>query len=144
MKEKKYVPARKNHGISFPGKTLRYRAVKLDPQNDLVRATNNTNRARFALIFRITTGKLAPYHKDPFDRFLIWEAIRNNFILMSADKNMELKRRIKSRILRPKCMKNHTKNTPKLHITGLLEKEDRFLCLQGNVNSTAEEKFSKY
>jgi PIN domain nuclease of toxin-antitoxin system len=29
-------------------------------------------------------------HRDPFDRFLIWEAIRNDFILMSVDKNMEL------------------------------------------------------
>jgi PIN domain nuclease of toxin-antitoxin system len=38
----------------------------------------------------ITNYKLPMYHKDPFDRFLIWEAIRNNFILMSVDKNMEL------------------------------------------------------
>ena len=28
--------------------------------------------------------------KDPFDRFLIWEAIRNDFILISADENMDL------------------------------------------------------
>jgi PIN domain nuclease of toxin-antitoxin system len=38
----------------------------------------------------ITNYKLPMYHRDPFDRFLIWEAIRNNFILISADKNMEL------------------------------------------------------
>jgi PIN domain nuclease of toxin-antitoxin system len=38
----------------------------------------------------ITNYKLPMYHRDPFDRFLIWEAIRNNFILMSVDKNMEL------------------------------------------------------
>lgn len=38
----------------------------------------------------ITSYKLPIYHKDPFDRFLIWEAIRNDFILMSVDKNMEL------------------------------------------------------
>jgi PIN domain nuclease of toxin-antitoxin system len=30
------------------------------------------------------------YHRDPFDRFLIWEAIKNDFIFMSIDGNMEL------------------------------------------------------
>jgi PIN domain nuclease of toxin-antitoxin system len=38
----------------------------------------------------VSSYKLPAYHKDPFDRFLIWEAIRNDFILISADKNMEL------------------------------------------------------
>ena len=38
----------------------------------------------------ITSYKLPIYHKDPFDRFLIWEAIRNDFIFMSVDKNIEL------------------------------------------------------
>jgi len=38
----------------------------------------------------ITNYKLSIHHKDPFDRFLIWEAIRNDFVLISADKNMEL------------------------------------------------------
>jgi PIN domain nuclease of toxin-antitoxin system len=38
----------------------------------------------------ITNYKLPMYHRDPFDRFLIWEAIRNDFILMSVDKNMGL------------------------------------------------------
>jgi len=38
----------------------------------------------------ITGYKLPIYHKDPFDRFLIWEAIRNDFILLSVDKNIEL------------------------------------------------------
>ena len=33
--------------------------------------------------------KLPMHHKDPFDRFLIWEAIRNGFILVSRDKSME-------------------------------------------------------
>jgi PIN domain nuclease of toxin-antitoxin system len=37
-----------------------------------------------------TNYKLPIHHRDPFDRFLIWEAIRNDFILMSIDKNMEL------------------------------------------------------
>ena len=38
----------------------------------------------------VTNYKLSMYHKDPFDRFLIWEAIRNDFVLISVDKNMEL------------------------------------------------------
>jgi len=38
----------------------------------------------------ITNYKLPIYHKDPFDRFLIWEAIRNDFILISVDRNMEI------------------------------------------------------
>jgi PIN domain nuclease of toxin-antitoxin system len=38
----------------------------------------------------ITNYKLPIYHKDPFDRFLIWEALMNKFILISVDENMEL------------------------------------------------------
>ena len=38
----------------------------------------------------ITSYKLPKYHKDPFDRFLIWESIRNDFILLSVDRKMEL------------------------------------------------------
>jgi len=38
----------------------------------------------------ITNYKLPIHHKDPFDRFLIWEAIRNNFVLLSVDESMEL------------------------------------------------------
>jgi PIN domain nuclease of toxin-antitoxin system len=39
-----------------------------------------------------TSYKLPIYHKDPFDRFLIWEAIQNDFVLLSADEKMELYR----------------------------------------------------
>jgi len=38
----------------------------------------------------ITNYKLPVYHKDPFDRFLIWEAIRNDFVLISSDENVLL------------------------------------------------------
>ena len=38
----------------------------------------------------VTNYKLPTYHKDPFDRLLIWEAIKDDFILISIDKNMEL------------------------------------------------------
>jgi PIN domain nuclease of toxin-antitoxin system len=37
----------------------------------------------------VTYYKLPIYHKDPFDRFLIWEAIRNDFTLISVDPRME-------------------------------------------------------
>jgi len=37
----------------------------------------------------ISYYKLPAYHKDPFDRFLIWEAIRNDFILISTDENIK-------------------------------------------------------
>ena len=37
----------------------------------------------------ITNYKLPVYHKDPFDRFLIWEAIKNDLILMTVDRSME-------------------------------------------------------
>jgi len=40
-----------------------------------------------------TNYKLPIHHKDPFDRFLIWEAIRNHFVLISCDENMELYRK---------------------------------------------------
>ena len=30
----------------------------------------------------------ASHHKDPFDRMLVWQAIRNNYILISADKQI--------------------------------------------------------
>jgi PIN domain nuclease of toxin-antitoxin system len=33
----------------------------------------------------VTTFHLPIRHKDPFDRFLVWEAIKNNFTLLSAD-----------------------------------------------------------
>ena len=38
----------------------------------------------------ITNYKLPIFHKDPFDRLLIWESIQNDFIFISVDKKMEL------------------------------------------------------
>ena len=37
----------------------------------------------------ITNYKLPLYHKDPFDRFLIWEAIQSGMVLISADKQLD-------------------------------------------------------
>ena len=31
----------------------------------------------------------ASYHKDPFDRILIWQAIRNNYTLISVDEHIK-------------------------------------------------------
>jgi PIN domain nuclease of toxin-antitoxin system len=36
----------------------------------------------------ITNYKLSMFHKDPFDRFIICESIRNDFILLSVDKTL--------------------------------------------------------
>jgi PIN domain nuclease of toxin-antitoxin system len=33
----------------------------------------------------ISSYHLPSHHRDPFDRMLIWEAIRNNLVLLSAD-----------------------------------------------------------
>jgi PIN domain nuclease of toxin-antitoxin system len=32
----------------------------------------------------------ANYHKDPFDRLLIWQAIQNNYTLVTIDENIKL------------------------------------------------------
>ena len=42
------------------------------------------------LVNLISNYKLPMHHRDPFDRFLIWEAIRSDFILISEDEKMEL------------------------------------------------------
>lgn len=35
----------------------------------------------------ISSYRLPSHHRDPFDRMLIWEAIRNDLVLLSADKS---------------------------------------------------------
>ena len=47
----------------------------------------------------VTNYKLPIHHKDPFDRFLIWEAIKNNFVLITADESMKLYKKEGLRIL---------------------------------------------
>jgi PIN domain nuclease of toxin-antitoxin system len=41
----------------------------------------------------VTNYKLPIYHKDPFDRFIIKEAIKNDFVLINKEKNLELYRK---------------------------------------------------
>lgn len=45
---------------------------------------------KYSNIHLATSYELPIHHKDPFDRFLIWEAIQNDFVLISADKKMDL------------------------------------------------------
>jgi PIN domain nuclease of toxin-antitoxin system len=47
----------------------------------------------------ITNYKLPVYHKDPFDRFLIWEAIKNDFVLISSDNSMGLYKQVGLKVI---------------------------------------------
>jgi PIN domain nuclease of toxin-antitoxin system len=38
----------------------------------------------------VSSYHLPLHHRDPFDRLLIWEAIRNDFVLLSVDGKMKL------------------------------------------------------
>jgi PIN domain nuclease of toxin-antitoxin system len=61
------------------------------PEDFFVELANSFFRCKEISNLDLTTNyRLPAYHRDPFDRFLIWEAIRNDFILMSVDKSMEL------------------------------------------------------
>ena len=37
----------------------------------------------------LVAAALPPHHRDPFDRMLIWQAISNNYTLISADGNVK-------------------------------------------------------
>ena len=76
--------------------TIKYGLKKLSlkggtPDDFFVELNNSFYKCKpITAIDLITNYKLPLYHRDPFDRFLIWEAIRNDFVLISVDKNMEL------------------------------------------------------
>lgn len=80
---------------SFWEISIKYKLKKLD--------LNNLNVSELPIIFKEKGYKTIPilcdetatlwelkldYHKDPFDRILIWQAIKNNFIFISNDVNM--------------------------------------------------------
>ena len=46
----------------------------------------------------ITTYKLPLLHNDPFDRFLIWESLRNDLVFISVDRTIEKYREIGLRL----------------------------------------------
>jgi PIN domain nuclease of toxin-antitoxin system len=76
--------------------SIKYGLKKIDLKGitpeDFLKEVNNS----FYLCKKIendnlmSSYQLPKYHKDPFDRFLIWEAIRSDFTLLSADKAMDL------------------------------------------------------
>jgi PIN domain nuclease of toxin-antitoxin system len=39
--------------------------------------------------YKLQRPEKLKYHKDPFDRFLIWEAMKNDFVLLSVDDSMK-------------------------------------------------------
>jgi len=41
-------------------------------------------------LYLVTNYKLSIHHKDPFDRFLVWEAINSDLILISADDGIKI------------------------------------------------------
>jgi PIN domain nuclease of toxin-antitoxin system len=47
----------------------------------------------------VTFYKLPIEHKDPFDRAIIWQAIVNDFILVSSDPKLEMYQRYGLRLL---------------------------------------------
>lgn len=80
---------------SFWEISIKYKLKKLD--------LNNLNVSELPKIFTEKGYKIIPilcdetatlwelkldYHKDPFDRILIWQAIKNNFTFISNDINM--------------------------------------------------------
>ncbi len=46
----------------------------------------NLNENLSSSIYQLT----ADYHRDPFDRMLIWQAIQNNFTLITDDKYIKM------------------------------------------------------
>jgi PIN domain nuclease of toxin-antitoxin system len=59
---------------------------ELDNSYYLCKNMNNTDVA--------SNYHLPLLHKDPFNRFLIWEAIQNNFILLTADESIKKYKRL--------------------------------------------------
>ena len=82
--------------ISFWEVSLKYSLGKLDltpyTPSDLPRGCADLGFIVIPLLPEISSNyhKLkATYHKDPFDRMLIWEALQSNIPLISKDENVE-------------------------------------------------------
>lgn len=41
----------------------------------------------------------ATWHRDPFDRMLIWQAMKNNLVLLSKDKNVSLYKSVGAKVV---------------------------------------------
>lgn len=84
-------------GVSFWEISLKFKTGKLDLKSH----NPETLQAGFDQFFEhkklnlnfedaLTFYKLEPqFHKDPFDRMLIWQALRHDLILISIDEKMK-------------------------------------------------------
>lgn len=83
--------------ISYWEIALKYSLGKLELQGvtpeELLEATHDAGFQIYDIKENdiITSYQLpsVPSHKDPFDRLLIWQCIKNNLILMSNDKKIQ-------------------------------------------------------
>ncbi len=83
--------------ISFWEISIKYQSGRLNlgkqTPTDLLNACKKNNLIIEDITTELTSTfyKLtANYHKDPFDRLLIWQAIENNYTLVTVDKNIKL------------------------------------------------------
>jgi len=81
--------------VTFWEISLKYSLGKLDLSNilpeDLPNLTEETGFTFLPLLPVESAGYHnlhADWHRDPFDRMLIWQAIKNNLTLLSKDKNV--------------------------------------------------------
>jgi PIN domain nuclease of toxin-antitoxin system len=83
--------------ISLWEMSIKYKLGKLDLGNytpkgimdlcaDYKISVVELNAEEAATLFKLE----ADYHKDPFDRILIWQAIQNNYTFITDDKNIKL------------------------------------------------------
>ena len=64
--------------------------LQLGTPEDLLRATQKMNYGLLPLSAEEASGfhQLARIHKDPFDRMLVWQAIKNDVTLVSKDSRL--------------------------------------------------------
>lgn len=81
--------------VTFWEISLKYSLGKLDLSNvlpdDLPKLSEETGFSFLPLLPIEAAGYHhldAAWHRDPFDRMLVWQAIKNNLALLSKDKNV--------------------------------------------------------
>jgi PIN domain nuclease of toxin-antitoxin system len=82
--------------VSFWEISLKFALGKLDLQGILPSQLRDICEEQGYMLIDITCheaagyhGLTAAYHKDPFDKMLIWQAIQNDYTLLSVDKNVK-------------------------------------------------------
>jgi PIN domain nuclease of toxin-antitoxin system len=83
--------------ISFWEISIKYQSGRLTLGNQTPQDLLNACKKNKIIVEDITTditstfyNLTATYHKDPFDRLLIWQAIQNNYTLVTIDKKVNL------------------------------------------------------